>query len=602
MSGTQALGVPSQTSVRNPGSRGVSYTPWLAALLVLSVACAQQDRASVESATSVAQALDDSERQRSTPVGLALEVNDGVPVPLKVRAGQSFFINQIDLSATAQSSVDEGVNGLRRAGDFSRLAWQGVRQVDQEPVLTPNADGTYTQRRFFRQAQWMEQPSVILVQPVDSRGRPTGRTIPLQIGSDDRVRGNDDFFIRRLRAVQYVNDCPALPACAGAHSFSEEGVVELRKARTGATSFTLSPDTAALRVSWTARDGAPYLIPVQQVESPRYAYGFSIDIKAVTPPSADGTYAPGSRVTFQMTLRDGAGNRLHPVGSLPTYNEVVFGQNEAGIQYYRGFFEHTATYYLRKHRERMLATSIIGPVQSLQPIRNIVEMDAFLAPTDAITMASREKDGFFAQAAMVPAAYNLFGGAFDPSHAAWAAPVSDTWTYQLPANAEPGTYLVTVKGSRVYMGEDVPTSRTVEIQVGAPQRTVAKLATGGCDKCHTDGGELSKVLHGLDNRATCATCHAPLGFELEGPIAVRAHFIHSRGRVDVPLQKCSTCHVSEASTQRTSKAACLSCHTSYPASHVDRFGPITSMYVGGGRESFQQCTGSCHQTHPGSGF
>jgi hypothetical protein len=49
-------------------------------------------------------------------------------------------------------------------------------------------------------------------------------------------------------------------------------------------------------------------------------------------------------------------------------------------------------------------------------------------------------------------------------------------------------------------------------------------------------------------------------------------------------------------------AACLSCHKSYPESHVRQFGPIESMYVGGGRESFQQCTGTCHGTHPGSGF
>jgi hypothetical protein len=142
----------------------------------------------------------------------------------------------------------------------------------------------------------------------------------------------------------------------------------------------------------------------------------------------------------------------------------------------------------------------------------------------------------------------------------------------------------------------------VEIQVGTRQHTEAKPTTGGCDKCHTQGGELGKVLHALDNRATCATCHAPLGFELEGPVAVRAHFIHSRGRFEEPLQKCSTCHLTKESTQRTSKSACLSCHKSYPASHEASFGPITSMYVGGGRESFQQCTGSCHRTHKGSGF
>ncbi|MGZ3461501.1 MAG: cytochrome C, partial [Archangium sp.] len=329
-----------------------------------------------------------------------------------------------------------------------------------------------------------------------------------------------------------------------------------------------------------------------------------IDVKALTPPRADGTYAPGSSVTFQLALRDGAGKRLHPEGSLPSYNEVIFGQNEPGIQYYRAFFDATTTYYRRKHRERMLMTQIIGPAQRIQPIRTIVDLDAFLDPTqDVQTIGTLERDGVYAQFQTFPPANKLFGGAFFPEKGLWDAPVTDTWTYTLPANAEPGTYLVTVKGRRVYMGEDIPASRTLEIQVGTPQHTEAKLTTGPCTTCHTDGGEFTKVLHANDNRAACAGCHAPLGFELEGPIVVRAHFIHSRSdRFGAPKQQCSSCHLSEESTQRTSKAACLSCHTSYPDSHVAKFGPIESMYVGGGRESFQQCTGSCHRTHPGSGL
>jgi hypothetical protein len=35
---------------------------------------------------------------------------------------------------------------------------------------------------------------------------------------------------------------------------------------------------------------------------------------------------------------------------------------------------------------------------------------------------------------------------------------------------------------------------------------------------------------------------------------------------------------------------------------VEEFGAIQSIYIGGGPESFAQCTDSCHTTHPGSGF
>ncbi len=131
-------------------------------------------------------------------------------------------------------------------------------------------------------------------------------------------------------------------------------------------------------------------------------------------------------------------------------------------------------------------------------MRNIVELESFLGPDDVISIATPERDGVFAQASLVPPANDLFGGAFDPTHAGWVAPVSDTWTHQLPANAEPGTYRVTVKARRVYLGEDVPASRTVEIQVGTTQRTEATLTTGKCSTCHQQGGELGKVLHATD--------------------------------------------------------------------------------------------------------
>jgi hypothetical protein len=596
------------------------------ALALLAGGCTEQERTAMKPAaaappsvsraalestgtdTPLAQALTEAAELRpslESAVGLALEVDNGVGVPLKVKAGQTFYINQIDLRASLNATQDEGVDGLRRAGDFAQLQWDGVKLVDEEPIPLSNPDGTFTRRRFYRDAQWMEQPSVFNVQPVDAEGLPTGRAVSLHIGKDDRRKSNDDFFIRRLRAIQWTYDCRTATDCTGARNFSEEALVEVRNARTGAIPFVLPADTTSLRLSWSLHPGAAYTIPVTQVASPTYAYGFSIDVKAVTPPRADGTYAPGTAVTFQLALRDGAGTRLHAEGGLPSYNEVTFGQNEPGIQYYRAFafIDPSTTYYRRKHRERMLMTQIIGPAQRIQPIRSIVDLDAFFGPDDVQSIGTLERDGVYAQFQTFPPANKLFGGAFFPETKGWDAPVSTSWTYQLPENAEPGTYLVTVKGRRVYLGEDVPASRTIEIQVGSPERTQATLTTGSCRTCHNQGGEFAQVLHGNENRAACAACHAPLGFELEGPIVVRTHFIHSRSdRFDAPKEQCSSCHLTQESTQRTSKAACLSCHKSYPDSHVEKFGPIESMYVGGGRESFQQCTGACHTTHPGSGF
>ena len=132
--------------------------------------------------------------------------------------------------------------------------------------------------------------------------------------------------------------------------------------------------------------------------------------------------------------------------------------------------------------------------------------------------------------------------------------------------------------------------------------THATLNTGKCDTCHTGTGkQLSDILHANPDRTTCTACHAPLAFEYDGPIYVRLHYIHARsGRYSPALTNCATCHEDQQGIQRTSKSACLSCHQSYDEWHVKTYGPVIDTYVGGATESFQQCTSSCHTTHPGS--
>jgi hypothetical protein len=576
------------------GSLGVAF------LLASLTACGPQEELSATAELSEqTQAVQDDDSRSRPIIGLALEVEDGVPVPLRVRAGQTFYINQIDLRASVAATRDEGVNGLRSVGDFSGLGWGGVRKVDEEFELTPGTEG-YKRRRFYRDAAWMDVPSSFTVEPVDAQGRPTGGPINLNVGSNDKSRDDDDFFVRRFRAIQWTYDCVALHDCTGANNFLEEALVELRYARTPGKNktLTLRPNTAALRVRWSLRPCAQYTIPVEQVANPAYGYGFSLNLTPLTPPRANGTYAPGTDITFRLTLKDGSGNRLHPQGSLPTYNEVAFGANVPGIQYYRAFFDPTATYYRRKHRERMLVMQITGPAQNIQPIRSVLELSEFIGAEDTQHTGTLERDNLYSEVQTFPPANDMFLGN-------WDAPVSDTGTFHLPANAPAGTYIVTVKGRRTYLGEDIPSSHTFEIQVGTSLHTSAPLTTGPCNSCHSKGGELSNVLHGIDNRATCAGCHGPLSFELEGPIFVRLHFIHSRSdRYGAKKTACNTCHLNNASIQRTSKAACFSCHNinSWSSQHEARFGPLQSMYVGGGRESFQQCTGSCHTTHPQSGL
>ncbi|HEY0189837.1 MAG TPA: hypothetical protein VGC42_01865 [Kofleriaceae bacterium] len=526
-----------------------------------------------------------------------------------MKQGQTFFLNQIDLRASITASSDQGVAGLAANNDFAALAWNGITQNDQEFILLANGDGTFQRRRFFRDADWMNTDTAFELQQLDVNGTPIGVPFYTSTGLEHARGAYDGFFDRRIRAIQWTRDCRTVTRCDGAKAFEEEALVELRNAMRPDRAFTLAADTAALRLTWLTQPVKVYTIPVTQVAAPQYSYGIEADVEAVTAPRADGSYAPGSDITFRVTLKDGEGHRLHAPGALPTYNEVINGPNPAGIQYYRAFFDPTATYWRRKHLERMMMAQLIGPAQNVQPVRSIAELEKFLGPDDVQDAGTLARDGVVAQFHTFPTAHDLFGGAFDAGHAGWAQPVPDTWTHHLPADAPAGTYAMTVKGRRTYMGEDVPYTRTIEIQVGSPVHTEPVLTTGRCEACHNGPSALSTVLHANDNRAACAGCHAPLGFELEGPIYVRTHFIHSRSRrlfsgigSGAPLDNCALCHLSKASIQRTSQSACLSCHTSYPADHVARFGPIQSMYVGGGKESFAPCTTECHQIHPHSGL
>lgn len=537
----------------------------------------------------------------TTPVRLALEVENGAGAPVRVRAGQTFYVAQIDVRTVVTSDRDRGVATLAERGDFADLAWGGTRASDEDFLILPNPDGTFTRRRFYRDAAWMVRDSSLVVEQLDASGEPLDAPVTVRTGLEHTRRQSDDFFVRRLRAIQWTLDCATRTDCSGARRFEEEALVELRYAERQAPLLRIHEQTRALRLSWSQLDHA-WTIPVTQVASPAWDYGFRIDLEPVgTPPG--GVHAPGDEVAVRVALRDGSGARLHPEGSLPTYEEVVFGPNPAGIQYYRAFFDPSITWWRRKHRERMLMATMIGPAQRVGPIRTVLELESFLGPDDVQDVGTFARDGVFAQFATIPPANDLFGGAFDPTHAGWRAPVSDVVRFRLPPDAEPGTYLITVKGRRVYLGEDVPFARTIEVQVGSAEPTTATLPTGRCQTCHQEGSALSLVLHGTSDRRTCHGCHAPLAFELDTPIAVRVHYLHSRSRrFAAPPAQCATCHLEAASITRTSQAACLSCHQSYPRDHVERYGPIESPFVGGGRDSFQQCTDTCHVTHPGSGL
>jgi hypothetical protein len=241
-------------------------------------------------------------------------------------------------------------------------------------------------------------------------------------------------------------------------------------------------------------------------------------------------------------------------------------------------------------------------MQDSQAIHDVVDFagEIFTSPDGSVTTARPSQQGFYAAAAAVPSWLTLIGVA--PAN----GPVGDTVKFTIPADAKPGTYSVVMKARRSYLGEELPRATTIHVQVGTTTHTQKTYSTGNCQSCHNGGSDLTRISHGIsiNDRDTCTTCHGPLPFEPEGPVYVRSHFIHSRtDRLSAPLTECKTCHLNQQGIQRTSKSACMSCHKSYPDSHVQQFGPVVDMYIGGTlADSFQQCSTTCHQNHPQSGL
>ncbi|MGN6106349.1 MAG: cytochrome C, partial [Kofleriaceae bacterium] len=330
--------LPSSIPERRPSMPTTSQCCTLASLISSLVALTgagcldveEDDVGTSESALSWGDLPSPGPTTKNTPIGIALEIEDGVPTPIQVRKNQRVYINQLDLRAAVVRTVDEGVAGLDQVGAFADLDWRGTTLADESFVSTPNPDGTFTRRRMYRKSRWMDAPSFFLIEQLDAHGRTRGLPILIDTGLEYLRTDFDSFFARRLRAIQWTNDCPSSTDCRGAKSFMEEALVELRYANGPHPSFQFDSATTQLRVTWTANLMRPYTIPVQQVANPTWDYGFGIDLAVTTPPAANGTYAPGQTLTVKFTLRDGGGKALHAPGVLPTFLDYLSGNTPSG--------------------------------------------------------------------------------------------------------------------------------------------------------------------------------------------------------------------------------------------------------------------------------
>jgi hypothetical protein len=526
-----------------PYGRRVSV---LASLLAVAPACVAGD--DDDDLAEVTQVTQESHGQ-GTPVGLSLWWQDG-EVRLFSGAAKTVdlyedyprFLQELDITAQVVTPTDEGIAPLLTTGDMASLDWHGVHQTDEDWRPDGNTPPTYTRTRIFRGARWMNRQSIVTLIPVDDRGRIAGIPIIELTGRDDDLASSDGGFVRRFVARQVAQGCQAIGDCSNVTSFTAQGLAQLRDSLHPTQRAQRIPRRATkLQLFWTEdlfrlREVA---IRHRDYDETPYRYGFTPQVEIVTPPANGQFYAPGEGFDFRITYRDGAGNRLHEAGSLPAYAEFTGDQIDSGIRYYDGFRQVLTIYYALKHREGNNIWSFSGPTSEYKASGHVVPLgDFFALAFTQIPMATVAEDGYTSVFNLVPnPAYEL-----DPFLSTQRP--SDLVHVTVPADAEPGTYLLSFKGRRDWGGEATIEAVTQEVQVGQVAPTVFVPKTGNCNGCHTGQGSFEKVLHGIGDRRTCFGCHAPLAMEPDHRLDFRVHFIHTRSnRFPADANDCSTCHL-----------------------------------------------------------
>ncbi|HTV21817.1 MAG TPA: hypothetical protein VMG12_24175 [Polyangiaceae bacterium] len=474
-----------------------------------------------------------------SPVGLSLFWSNGVASPKTLVGLTPRFIQELDIVESVPSSVDNGIAPLITGSGLSALNWTGVAQVEE--IWVPSLDGTFTRERYYRNAQWMNAASVFTLQAIGPNGATLGDPWVVRAGRDDFQGPANDLFIRRFDARQLALGCASVGDCSGA-SFVAEALVQVRGAlHPVLDSRIVPPRTASLRLSWNRLPSTSFSVDVERIaqNEAEFDAGFSVELDPASAPANGNYYEPGETVSFRLSFLDGSGQRLHPVGSLPTYEEFVTGQVTSGLRYL-DLSLLTRLYYSLKHRESNLFVVLSGPTDQLRTPQTVVDPTLFFGPQ--VPFATTAVDGFSAVGQTVPPAGIVFGGLGDPS--LWALPVSDVVTFTIPEDAEPGTYVAAIKARRDFAGEALNRGDTLEIQVGQTTPTVFTPSTT-CTSCHSGARTgFDTLLHGVDDRQACFGCHASLGIEFDNALDIRVHAVHDRSnRFDADIHDCGVCHL-----------------------------------------------------------
>jgi predicted CXXCH cytochrome family protein len=473
-------------------------------------------------------------------VGLSLLFQNGAAAPIKLVGDHSRYLQEVDIAVTSPpTSSDLGIQPIRTSGEFAGLNWTGVQMVEED--WRPDGAGKFTRQRFYRGAYWMKSAGLFMAIPVNANNIPVGLPLIALTGFDESRSIADDGFVRRFNARQIATGCPAINDCTGA-SFIAQGLVQWRHNLRASDRALKIPHTATkLRLLWSEQPTVFRDVPVTHHASGAFpfGYGFVPTLSVVDPPANGQFYQTGENVKLRVTLKDGQGTRLHPVGSLPTLADTLSGADPAGIRYFNPSLIPTL-YYAFKHREANTLVGLLGPVHKLKVSNHVVQISDFFLPQ--VPTSTTADGGWTGLGWTIPPPLVAFG--ILPA----TTPVPDTVTFTIPADAEAGTYVASYKGRREFGGEALNRGATLDIKVGTNSPLPFTAATGPCTSCHQNASAIPNVLHGIGDRRVCFTCHTGLAFEPDNPLDIRVHTVHDRSkRFDSSMQNCAQCHLTTPS-------------------------------------------------------
>jgi hypothetical protein len=371
-------------------------------------------------------------------------------------------------------------------------------------------------------------------QPIDLGAAGRGATITFtEVTADSELIAKDRWTVDCSAGSQEVG----APQSAKRAGFSAMARILFSVAKKDSEVFEVPWEAESLKITWSANPAKPYVAPIEFNFEPDPDFGFEVEV-SLSPPADGAVYQPGESVEVSVNLFDGAGNQLHPDGQLPTYRQFLEGESN-GIQYFH-LSPIPCLAFFSECRLDLMEVAVAGP-------KHRVEQNYLEGPART----------FFTTGHEFPEVWTTFVPDM------WDMPIANKFTFELPADAHPGTYVVLAKASRNYLGETSNRMKIAEFQVGTRLETQYRLRVGNCKVCHFESASLKRLRHGVADVNTCRICH----LRDHGTACEHLHTIHFFSpNFRIPRNDCSLCHLSHDSNSRASMAICSSCHGSiHPA-------------------------------------